>query len=748
MKKILIIFLLLSAVALAGLTYNAEYYRKNIQSALGGSTTADPIYLALNEIETSLEGTSGIDAVYLTPGSVPSTAAEGQLYYDATGDVLKYRNASEWVTLAQSGSATLDEAYDAGNGITVDGSAVTLTVTNTSNNSALDVVQNDTTNNPITMNLTNTGSGDTLQFTSTGGKDVDGTSSSWSVTHLGVGSFLGLVVGASDLVLENSEKIENGTNDVLLFNTGDEDLTIDFTTGANKLTLGANSTGATEIAFGDFVTLSGMTAITGQAADLTIGITADAGGEDLIISQAGAVDASVQVVSAGTGADAIDIEASAGGISIASTGGDTLIDATDKSIKLDCGEAGASDGIVLVTTGAASGIDITSLEDIDITTTGAAGEDISITNTGGSVNITATEAAADAIVINASTAVGGIDITSNADIDITTTGAATEDISITNTGGSIIVTATENDAGAIQLVTNGGTSEELNLTNTQGTGETAIDLNATAGGVNIDAAAAKDVDIAGGQVKLVSKDNAAGAISMTANIGTSETIVLTNTQGTAETAFNIDATAGGIDIDFATGKNMDILGGQFLVTSNENVASAIALTTNTGSSETIVVTNTQGTAAGSITLTSTVGGVTVSAGADDAVTLNPGTGGVNFSGDLIKNFTYVITADTDNEALNANMSGTVYTNAGAGGAQTFTLPAAAAGLTYTFIVAAVQELRVDPEAGDTININGTAASAAEYWTANAVGECITLVAIDTVQWIATSYTGTWTQESP
>ncbi len=99
---------------------------------------------------------------------------------------------------------------------------------------------------------------------------------------------------------------------------------------------------------------------------------------------------------------------------------DITVDATAGSVIIDGGEA-VADAVIIRATGAAGGIDITSLADIDITTTGTAGEDISLTNTGGSINLSATEAIADATTIE-STA-GGVDITSAAtfDIDITAT---------------------------------------------------------------------------------------------------------------------------------------------------------------------------------------------------------------------------------------------------------------------------------------------------------------------------------------
>ena len=120
-------------------------------------------------------------------------------------------------------------------------------------------------------------------------------------------------------------------------------------------------------------------------------------------------------------------------------------------------------------------------------------------------------------------------------------------------------------------------------------------LTSTAIGVDVDAAAAKDVNIAGGQVTLVSKDDAASAISLTANQGTSETIVLTNTQGTSESAMTLTSTAGGVDIDAAAAKDVNIAGGQLKLESKDNAASAISILADQGSTETIIVLKVQRT---------------------------------------------------------------------------------------------------------------------------------------------------------
>jgi len=152
---------------------------------------------------------------------------------------------------------------------------------------------------------------------------------------------------------------------------------------------------------------------------------------------------------------------------------------------------------------------------------------------------------------------------------------------------------------------------------------------------------------------------------------------------------------------------------------------------------------------------------TVSLGSSNTTsttTINAGSGKINLVGDVAGNgasafsgMLATVDNDADGEAggdITVAMSGNVFTNVGAVGAGAWTLPGAAAGIHYCFIVMAAQELRVTPAAGDVINIAGSAGDAAEYWTANAVGESLCLMAVDATNWIATSYTGTWTQATP
>lgn len=75
---------------------------------------------------------------------------------------------------------------------------------------------------------------------------------------------------------------------------------------------------------------------------------------------------------------------------------------------------------------------------------------------------------------------------------------------------------------------------------------------------------------------------------------------------------------------------------------------------------------------------------------------------------------------------------------------TFNLPDAAAGLEYTFVdydATAAADLIVNPQDGD--KINGGTAGVSYNCTGDAVGETMTLRAINSTDWVIIGYRGTW-----
>ena len=105
-----------------------------------------------------------------------------------------------------------------------------------------------------------------------------------------------------------------------------------------------------------------------------------------------------------------------------------------------------------------------------------------------------------------------------------------------------------------------------------------------------------------------------------------------------------------------------------------------------------------------------------------------------------------VEAHTEDDTLKENESGSVHTNLDATGTVTLTLPAGAGkGIHYYFAVQAAQELRVDPGTATIRDDSGQTAS--KYKTANAIGECIGLVADENGDWETISKYGTWTEEA-
>ena len=696
MKRIIFCAVLLFAVLMcrtpteAAMTYSLSDYLTN-RSYIGSGGYNDPLWQLWTELDASLISAAGAGSILFTPGTAP-TAAEGTVYYDDASDTLMlYSGASgPWKTIDLAGASSLDTAYNNGNTITVDENALTFTAGAGTNNGVLTLVQSNT-GAYEGLKITNAGTDPSIEIDGSGtGDDITGTGDTWTISETGVGSFVGLISGASDIVMEYSEIIHNTADTEIGFKST-EDIVIDLDAGDNAVAWKSN-TGVNEWAFGEVDDLTGLRTLVFDAdTGASISITGNATSENLTIQQLGTeADAGLIIASAGTGADAVKINASGGGIDIDAAGNTLTITSTadsdgdDITIEQD-GDQNSSiiltsdgtggDAISLISSSSTGDIKVTSADEIDIDAAstidiaiaGLAAQDFIVTNTGGSIIMTATEDIADGIYLHSTT--GGIDIVAD--------GAAAKDLDLTCTNGSVIVTAGEansdaiklnasaggvnidalaaydvdiaggqvlissldNAASAIALTTNVNTLETIVVTNTKGTAAGAITLTATAGGVDIDAAAAKEINIAGGNVAIVNKTAGATAITAITNVDTTDQIVVTNTKGTNEAAIDITATAGGIDIDAAAGKNVAINGGQILIESEDDGASSIQLKTNTGNTETIVILNSQGAGDDSINIDSTAGGLDVdvakslaltsSEGALDSVVITSTNGGID-----------------------------------------------------------------------------------------------------------------------
>jgi len=246
-----------------------------------------------------------------------------------------------------------------------------------------------------------------------------------------------------------------------------------------------------------------------------------------------------------------------------------------------------------------------------------------------SIRLENTAGSADASTITDATC----DTTENSTtVTMDDTSAIAANMSVSGTGipaGAFVVSVTNGTSFVLSAqATVSNTNETLTFTKSA-----AIDLTASAGGVNIDAAAAKDVKISGGQLALTSKDDAASAISLTANVGTSETIVVTNTQGTADgtnsnaAAVQLTSTAGGMGLAWNDAMDLWAEGGRAIITANENPGSAgpvIKLHADAGANQTIQLLNDAGTDEAAIDLTASAGGVNIDAAAAKDVNIGGG----------------------------------------------------------------------------------------------------------------------------
>lgn len=443
--------------------------------------------------------------------TAPGTPKSGTGNVYCTGNDIYFKSdagvATSMIGAASGGISNLDEAYDgggAGSGATIDADSGPVII----NGSGAD----------IGLQAKHSGSGNTIDIINAGtGKDIDGTSSTWSVTKLGAAVFatvgahniigdvniddgvtdspaltfidatnetaafvktdagvLGLTTDATDglnilvgnlwvgngtpgvaamdgedayvegalevdgacefdgavnidgalsvdavITLTNSLTIDNEVNNVLEWNENSEE--IKWTFNSNDLAI-VSTTDVVELSFFD------------NAADAKLTHAADGANDDFYISQTGAQDASLVINSEGTGADALQITTSAGGIDItnggAAEGEDLDIDAVLASLNLNADEA-VADAVTIAAS--AGGVDITS----------AATFDIDITATLGTVKVIASEAAADQFKVDAQGEIDGDAInleTTNGGIMLNADGAEYGDIEV-NAADDIILTA-------------------------------------------------------------------------------------------------------------------------------------------------------------------------------------------------------------------------------------------------------------------------------------------------------------------
>ena len=252
-----------------------------------------------------------------------------------------------------------------------------------------------------------------------------------------------------------------------------------------------------------------------------------------------------------TSAGALTIDG-AGGINIG-TAGNVAVDFNAAAFDLDAAGALTIDSATSIAIGTAADKPI----DIDATTF-----DLD---------------AAGALTIDSGTSISiGTAADKPIDIDATTFDLdATGLISLDSSGGSIDMNVVDGQTvsiglnGAVETIWsphNTAGSELWSTINTAGTtdgtdGAGAILLSSVAGGIGLAWADGKDLWAEGGRFVVTANENAAEAIKLHADAGAAQTIHIVNDAGTAANAIDIDATAGGIDIDASGVLALDGAGG-------------------------------------------------------------------------------------------------------------------------------------------------------------------------------------------
>lgn len=393
----------------------------------------------------------------------------------------------------------------------------------------------------------------------------------------------------------------------------------------------------------------------------------------------------VDITSGLASADAINITASnaAGGIDVGAGTAGVIVDTTG-AISLDSALASnftVTGAVDLTLSSSAGSVIINGEEAVD--------DAIQLTSTAGGLDVTvalqmnleSTEAAADAIVIDASDAAGGINVDcGSGGFDLLATAgafsidaqlasnisvtAAGEDLTVASVGGSVIIDGSEAAADGVTITASGGGMDITAAVND-------LDIAATLASVNITAneAAADAIVIestAGGVQVLASGGGPALDIEIT---NTGGSVVITGTEDAGD-AIVLSASAGGIAIH-ATGEaaqDIDIqnTGGSVVVTASESIAGSIFL-------------NASGAAGG--------------------IQMTAGTSGIVMSSGQIVNITEVDTGDTPYAALGSDYYIATDTT---GGAMQIDLPAAPeTGRSYK-----IQDAKGQAAIGGNITISG------------------------------------------
>jgi len=591
---------------------------------------------AINIVASDAAG--GIDVDYGTAGMAVTGANGAYTLATGTGAIsLGADAAAKVITLGNATGAT-SVTVDCGTGGASFGASASAhaTTIGSTNTTASTVIQS--------------GTGD-VTITSTDAILAD------AAGVLELNSSGGVISIANDAVNQN----------VNISTAGNRTTTIGATGGTAGLVLNAGSGNITTASDGTIdIDSTGAVSVNSTGGALNVGNDADAQAVNI---STGAANRTLTAGSTNT-TSTTTIQSGSGGIALNSTLGSTAITATED----------AADAIYLHANGGTS-------ETIRLHADQGTGvASIGLESDVGGITMDSGLASADAINIVASDAAGGIDID-----------AGTNGIDVLATGGSVTVSATEDAANAIYLHANGGVSETVKIHSDQGTGVASVEVASDVGGVTISSGLAS-----------------ADAINI-----------------------NASNAAGGIDVDCGTnGFALDATGGSVTVTATEDAADAIYLHTNGGTSETLRLHSDQGTGVASVGLISDVGGITLDAGlaaansiiidASDAaggIDVDYGTGGMTVTGG---NGAFTVATGTGAVSLGADAAAKTCTLGSTTGASATVVQSGSGNTSIT----STGTVDVDATGAVSINSTGGALNVGSDADAQAVNICTGAAARD------------------
>lgn len=609
-------------------TVATKAYADNL--AIAGSPVSTETTAGIGQLATNAEAvagtpSTGLLALFVTPSNLASVFAAPPAIGGTTPA------AGEFTNIAATGVGTGNIlTSDTASNFSVTGAGVDVTV--------------DSSGGRVVINGEEAAADAVRILSAAGGVDLDAALQVNIATSQSAVDAIRIVASAGGIDID---AVGAAGEDINITNTGASIVLSATESAADAIVINATLGGIDILASGAAAGEDIDIVATGSSVNITS--TENNAGAILITENGGASGRITLNAAQGTGADSINLASTAGGITLSAAL------ATADAINLAASAGGVDiDGALQVNIASSqNAVDairiVASAGGIDIDAVGAATEDINITNTGGSIVLSATESANDAIKIEATA--GGIDILASG-------AAAGEDIDIIATGSSVNIAATENSAGAITIGTNGGTSEAITVTNAQGTGASSIALTSTAGGItftaglatadaiNFATAAGGGIDIDGGTAGIdiattgaLSIDSAGttnltttGAFDLTVQ-STAGSVIISASEDAAD-AIQVLSTAGGIDI-LATGaaaQDIDIVntGGSVNISATESAADSITIVSTAGGIDILA----SGAAAGEdIDIIATGSSVNISAteSAADSITIISTAGGIDIS---------------------------------------------------------------------------------------------------------------------